>query len=117
MDKIEIELELKSITDKINSVADGLKETRSVNFIDTEGNGISLTITANKDSHPMEKWNKAMMLETGVSQMSLTLPKTKQITIDTFGDKDEEKPKVKPKRGRPAKKEDIDAINKAADNF
>ena len=101
MDKIEIELELKSITDKINSVADGLKETRSVNFIDTEGNGISLTITANKEGHPMKDWNKAMMLETGVSQMTLTLPKSKQITIDKFGSKDEEKPKAK--RGRPAK--------------
>ena len=100
MGKIEIELELKSIVDKVNSVADGLKDTRTVNFIDVEGNGIKLSIAADRNEHPMKDWDKKMLLDTGVSLLSLTLPKAKQTTIDNY----------KAKRGRPpkAKQEKID---------
>lgn len=99
MDKIEIELNLNSITDTLKSLADGIKEHRSAKLIDIEGKGITITIACNKENHFLREWDKAMFVDTATFVMTLTGPKVKQTSIEEFGDKDEDKPKAK--RGRP----------------
>ncbi len=81
MGDIELELSLVSISDTLKSASDGILEKRTVKFVDTEGKGVSLIFTGNKNDSPFKEWDKAIMLDTGTSILTLTLPKAKQLTI------------------------------------
>lgn len=89
MDKIEIELNLNSITDTLKSLADGIKEHRSTKLIDVEGKGISVTIACNREDHFLKDLNKNNFINTGLFSMTLNGPKTKQVTIDEYVDSDD----------------------------
>ena len=93
MDKIEIELNLNSITDTLKSLSDGIKEHRSAKLIDVEGKGISITIACNRENHFLKDWDKSMFIDTAIFTMTLIGPKAKQTSIEDFGE--EEKPKTK----------------------
>ena len=101
MDKIEIELNLNSITDTLKSLAEGVKEHRSAKLIDIEGKGISITVACNREDHFLKDWDKSRFVDTATFMMTLTGPKVKQTSIEEFGEEKDAKPKAK--RGRPAK--------------
>ena len=95
MDNIEIELNLNSITDTLKSLSDGIKEHRSTKLIDVEGKGISITIACNREDHFLKDLDKDKFIHTGIFLMTLTGPKSKQVSIEDFGDEDKKKPKTK----------------------
>jgi hypothetical protein len=96
MDKIEIELNLNSITDTMKSLADGIKEQRTTKLIDIDGKGISITIACNKEDHFLKDIDKTQYIEIGTFTMTLAGPKAKQTSIEDFGEEEEiEKPKTK----------------------
>jgi hypothetical protein len=97
MKEIEIELNLNSITDTMKSLADGIKEQRITKLIDIDGKGISITISCNKEDHFLSDIDKTQFIDTGTFTMTLTGPKTKQTSIEEFGEEEEEteKPKTK----------------------
>ena len=96
MDKIEIELNLNSITDTMKSLADGIKEQRTTKLIDINGKGITITVACNKENHFLKGIDKTQFIDTGTFTMTLSGPKAKQTSIDEFGEEEEtEKPKTK----------------------
>lgn len=103
MDKIEIELNLNSITDTMKSLADGIKEQRITKLIDIEGKGISITISCNKEVHFLKDIDKTEYIEMGTFTMTLSGPKAKQTSIEEFGEEVVEPEEPKAKRGRPPK--------------
>lgn len=113
MGTIEVELTLNQIRDDLKSRVDGLHEVRSVTFIDANGAGIKIVISCDKERHPLKDWNKATFVDTGISLMSLTLPKAKQMTIDKF--KSSVVKVTKGKKGKQAQKSQKSIIEEIED--
>ncbi len=84
MGTIEVKLTLNQIRDDLKTKANGLNDVRTVTFIDADGAGIKITISCDKNKHPLKDWDKATFVDTGVSLLTLTLPKAKQMTIDNY---------------------------------
>lgn len=86
MDKIEIELNLNSITDTLKNLAEGVKENRSAKLIDIEGKGISVTIACNKADHFLKDWDKSKFVDTAIFSMTLSGPTYRQTAIEEFNE-------------------------------
>lgn len=78
--KITVDLVLQEINDKVYDTKEGVKNTRTVKFIDTD-TGVGMAFKANKEDHPLKDWDIKMFDEFAPVSITIELPNVKQTKI------------------------------------